>query len=215
MPARKRAARKPKPPKTLDLTSHQVKYLALGDASGKDMKLIAKSVDLPVRDVKRVLGGELLCVSDRKSFRAIRRASLARRHASDVRHRAKMDALADAAYATIERAVGSFDNFPDLATKTAWQVLNNTGVDVQPVHGAADGGDGGGTVNAQVNFMGGPQAGEAILTVMKGISAATEGMTPLDPIGSPSKHIRVSEAEVVSSSPPASLPPESEEADVG
>jgi hypothetical protein len=111
----------------------------------------------------------------------------------EVRHLQEMQDMTDLAYGAIKHALKDFEHDGNLAVNTAWKVLKNSGVDVHEDRAVA-----GGEVNTQVNVFGDQKAQKVLDVVSSSIAATTAEMGfRLPPVGAPSKHRRISEAETV------------------
>ncbi len=190
------------------LTDSQLQILAVQDVAGKGLETMALSTGLTKSRVEGIVNDGRLKGVQLKAFEGFRANARIVRHAADEKFKMEMQEIAPTAIETIGKAAGSFEANPDLATRTSWDVLRNAGMPVVSERGA-----GGGDMNAvnQINnFFQTPKAQESLTTAFDAIKVATEGMDPLGPVGGPSKHIRVSEAELVTA-PKLTTPPEAEE----
>ena len=174
-------------------TDIQLSSIAHGVVAGLGPNDMAQSADLTVARVNRVISGELpkheLAVYETHLSRAKSRLALAR-----VRHQSEMDTLVQPAYDAISHVVRDFANNPALAVQEAHKILEWAG-HIEPKTTAAPG-----SINAQFNFQNvEPKGVEAIDTLIESVAKTTsqEMETPLPPIGTPSRHITVSQAETI------------------
>ncbi len=174
------------------ITDTQLCYVAQGVVAGLDNSLMQASADLTLVRLKRILDGNLSkheqAVYDTHLARAKSQVALA-----TIRHSAEMTQLIPDAYAAIAHAVQNKDN-PELAYRAARDILKDGKA---PLHDSVTPGQ---VVNTQNNHYYADKRGQAAMDVFKGsVGKTTTDLmpTPLPPVGAPSKHIHISEAEVV------------------
>jgi len=181
-------------------TRDQLQYIAHGSLAGRDASTLSAATGLTVANVTRIIERrkmkpDLLAVYD-----GIERNFRKQIEFGDVRHLQEMQDMTGEAYRAISFALTDRERDPRLAVDTAWKVLRNSGVDVQE-EGAA----GSVEVNSQVNFFG-EKTQQVLDVVSSSIASTTAEMGfRLPPVGAPSKHRRISEAESVTSQQPVEM----------
>ena len=185
------------------LTEAQLQLLAQMQAREVDRKQIVLATGLSEYRVKKITerkeGAESgLTLSQQNRYDTLLSQARQAAYAVGVRHSMKMEEMVEDAYGALNSAVNSFDVHPELATKTAWEILKNAGA---PVHSEREITTGA-TANTQVNFYASPKGVEAVETVVSAITEMRGEMAvPLPPIGASSPHLRTSEADVLPISP--------------
>ncbi len=183
-------------------TDTQLCYVAQGVVAGLDNSLMQASADLTLPRLKKILDGKLTtheqAIYETHLARAKSQVALAA-----IRHSAEMTQLIPDAYEAIQAAVRGRAENPELSYRAARDILKDAKA---PLHDSVVPGT---TVNTQNNHYYSDKRGQAAMEVLLGsVDKTTSNLmpTPLPPIGTPSKHIHISEAEVVGvsvSSPPA------------
>ena len=185
------------------LTDTQLKTIAWGSVKSKSLEVVCKSVDESKGTVERVMRGEFTNARQEALYASYIQQANEQINMADIRHQTEMSQMTDRAYQTVRQALCAFDAEPKLATETAWKVLQNAGF---PVFNEKTGLEAG-QVNTQINYYNNPKAAAAFETVLASVTKTTEAMTsPLGPVGAPSRHIRTSEAEVVTKHPTEDQP---------
>ena len=176
-------------------TDTQLQYMAHGVASGLDPAHICESAGLTRHMYDKLLARtevdtHQLAVYDTHLARASARTALV-----TLRHRAEMDQMVPAAYAAINHSVSDYVANPELASRMAKWILQQAAgaalVEETTGHGNQ--------ANTQVNIYAGEKSREAVLGFIDSVQKTTSELmqTPLPHINEPSRHVTVSEAEVV------------------
>ena len=118
--------------------------------------------------------------------------ALARRQVAEIRHQIEIDQLIDEAYKVIEFNLSNFDKAPRLAYETARLVLISAGAPIYSRHGEPVQ-----FINTQINLNQSDRADQAVQTLIDSVAESTPEISknPLEPIGTPSSHLRTAEEE--------------------
>ena len=187
------------------LAETQVLHLARMSASGAATKSMCLATDLSEYMVKQIMLGDGLNDRQRLIFDKEHALALQIEHSGEVRHKQKMWEMSEAAYDVIQNILIPTEaaKHPDLAARTAWDVLKNAGV---PVHSEKQV-TGGMTANTQLNFYASEKGAQVLDSVTEALKSSNTAMTPLPPINAGNKHTHVSEAEAIVVQATAKAPP--------
>ena len=178
-------------------TETQLQFVAHGIAQGLDHSVMRESSGLTQHMLNKLIAKDIskqqLVLYENFLERAESRVALA-----TVRHIAEMTEMSPLAYTVINESMerDSRLKHPELASRNAWKVIHNADA---PVKAEKVGLTAGVVANIQVNSYGEEKTNRAIDTFVSSVEATTaqEMITPLKPVGEPSRHIRTSEAEIV------------------
>ena len=178
-------------------TETQLQFVAHGIAQGLDHSVMRESSGLTQLMLNRLIARDVpkgtLAIYDSYLERAECRVALA-----TVRHIAEMTEMSPLAYTVINESMERESRVknPELASRNAWKVIHNADA---PVKDEKVGMSAGLIANIQVNSYGEEKTNQAIDTLVNSveITTAQEMTTPLKPVNEPSRHIRTSEAEIV------------------
>lgn len=178
-------------------TDVQLTFVAHCIAAGDvDEKSMCRSADLTMPRLKKILAGDIpshqLAVYESHLERARSRHALAR-----VKHVAELSTMTDDAYTAIRHAVQDFESNAELAFRAAKEILQMGDAPVE-----APGTAPANQVNTQIN-LGMDQKGQTAMDVfIESVKQTTSQMgSRLPPIGTPSPHLSISEAEAVGDTP--------------
>lgn len=177
----------------------QLAFIAHAVAGGLDESAMMESADLSKARLRNLLDRKIpqhqLAVFDTHLARAKSRKALAK-----IKHVSEMTQMARRAYEVIDDTMGyeQAKANPELASRNAWKVLENADAPVfqQKTAGHTT------QVNTQINLQTLAKAQEAFDVTTESVRRTTseEMLEPLPPIGTPSRHIHISEAESVGAS---------------
>ncbi len=188
-------------------TDVQLSFVAHCVANGDiDEKQMCLSADLTMPRLKKLLAGEMpshqLAVYESHLERARSRHALAA-----VKHVAELSTMTDDAYIAIRHAVQDFQNNAELAFRAAKEILQMGDAPVD-----APGMGPGNQVNTQINLSMDQKGQDAMGVFIESVKQTTTQMgSRLPPIGTPSPHLSISEAESVSNTSVAREKPENTE----
>ena len=179
------------------LTKRLILVIADMNSGGSDHKTISLATGFTEDRVKKILSGVGITPHQFDQLNAAKSRTLQTKYCAGAEHHREMQVLVKDCYKTIAKAINGYDENPDLAVKTSWKVLENAGIPVFQQPKIQFGGDDS-PVNVAFNSDKGQQA---LDDVFASIRKTTPDMTQLPAIGTPSKHIRISQAEVVVNAP--------------
>ncbi len=181
-----------------NFTDTQLKYVAHGIASGMDPEHIQESAGLTKHMYDKLqartdVDEHQLTIYDAYLARASSRAALVM-----IRHQTRCEDMVEPSYRAIQHAIEDFQSNADLAVRTAkWLLQQSAGAPLVEETAPAN------QANTQINFYTQEKSAKVIEGFIDSVAKTTTELmtTPLPHINEPSRHVSVSEAEVVTPHP--------------